>query len=141
MKTIRILGGGISGLTAAINLSKAGIEVEVHERKSFCGKHTDDFQFLENWTFDEDVLDNLRAMNIDIDFYCKSWFAQSILSPSLKEYVGTSSNPLMYLVKRGRSQDSIDHALARQASAHNVKIISESNLNISDTLSVFRIRI
>ena len=64
MKPIRIIGGGIAGLAAAINLSKAGIEVEVHERKTFCGKHTNDFQFLENWTFDEDVLDDLQSMNI-----------------------------------------------------------------------------
>jgi flavin-dependent dehydrogenase len=46
MKTIKILGGGISGLTAAINLKYAGLDVEVHERKSFCGKHTHDFQFF-----------------------------------------------------------------------------------------------
>ena len=132
MKTIRILGGGISGLTAAISLSKAGIDVEVHERKSYCGKHTNDFQFLENWTFDEDVLDNLQAMNIKIEFYCKPWIGQTILSPSLKEYVGISSKPLMYLIKRGRSQDSIDQALAKQASVNDVKIIYGSNLNSSD---------
>ncbi|UCD82282.1 MAG: NAD(P)-binding protein [Desulfobacterales bacterium] len=132
MKTIRILGGGISGLTAAINLSKAGIDVEVHERKNFCGKHTEDFQFVENWTFDEDVLDNLRAMNIQIDFYCKPWFSQEFLSPTLKSYVGISSEPLMYLVKRGQSEDSIDHALARRAAADGVKIIYESKLKISD---------
>ena len=37
----------------------------------------------------------------------------------------------MYLVKRGRSEDSIDQALARQASANGVGIIYESNLNIA----------
>ncbi len=46
MNTIKILGGGISGLTAAINLKCAGIDVEVYERKRFCGKRTGDFQFL-----------------------------------------------------------------------------------------------
>ena len=73
MKRIRILGGGIAGLTAAINLNKAGIAVEVHERKGYCGKHTSDFQFLENWTFDEDVLDLLRQMHIEADDYIKPW--------------------------------------------------------------------
>ena len=48
MKTVKILGGGIAGLTAAINLNQAGINVEVHERKGFCGKATRDFQFMEN---------------------------------------------------------------------------------------------
>jgi len=131
MKPIRILGGGISGLTAAINLRKAGVEVEVHERKIFCGKHTNDFQFLENWTFDKDVLDDLQSMNILIDFYFKPWFSQEFLSPSLKKFLGTSSNPIMYLIKRGHSKDSIDQALVRQASANGVKILYESNLSIS----------
>ena len=67
MKTITILGGGIAGLTAAINLKGAGIDVEVHERKKFCGKHTHDFQFLENWTFQKDALAILKDLNIQTD--------------------------------------------------------------------------
>jgi len=31
MKKVRILGGGISGLTCAINLAREGVEVEVYE--------------------------------------------------------------------------------------------------------------
>jgi flavin-dependent dehydrogenase len=76
MKSIRILGGGIAGLTAAINLKKVGVEVEVHERKDYCGKHTRDFQFLENWTFDEDALNILRSMHIKADNYIKPWYTQ-----------------------------------------------------------------
>lgn len=131
MKPIRIIGGGIAGLTAAINLSKAGIEVEVHERKTFCGKHTNDFQFVENWIFDKDALNDLEAMDILVDFYYKPLFSHEFLSPSLKKFIGISSKPLMYLVKRGHSKDSIDQTLTRQASANGVKIIYESNLSIS----------
>ncbi len=36
---IKILGAGLSGLSAAINLAKAGKEVEVHELKSDVGMH------------------------------------------------------------------------------------------------------
>lgn len=71
MKKVTILGGGIAGLTAAINLKYAGVDVEVHERKSFCGKHTNDFQFLENWTFKNDALSILTSLNIQTDFYLK----------------------------------------------------------------------
>jgi len=123
MDTVKILGGGIAGLTAAINLKKAGFPVRVHERKSFCGKSTGDFQFLENWTFDGDVLELLQQMNIAVDFYVKPRFAQEIRGPGRQKYVGRSSRPLMYLVKRGPVPDSIDQALCRQAQALGVEIV------------------
>lgn len=125
---IRILGGGISGLTAAINLKRAGFDVEVHERKDYCGKQTKDFQFLENWTSNEDVLDALRAMHIETDFYVKPWYSQEILSPALKRYTGTSTRSLMYLVRRGQREGSIDKALEEQTKKCKIKILYNSNL-------------
>jgi len=130
MKNIKILGGGISGLTAAINLNHAGIHVEVHERKSFCGKRTQDFQFLENWTFNEDALDILQDLNIQTNFYLKPWYSLELISPSLKKCLKSSSQPLMYLVKRGPLEDSIDHALEKQATDAKIPIIYNSKLTI-----------
>jgi flavin-dependent dehydrogenase len=132
MKTIRILGGGLSGLTSAINLKRAGVDVEVHERKRFCGKHTNDFQFLENWTFKDDALAILQNLNIQTDFYIKPWHSLELISPSLKRYRKSSSHPLMYLVKRGPMEDSIDHALQKQATNANIPIIFKSKLNADD---------
>jgi flavin-dependent dehydrogenase len=132
METVKILGGGIAGLTAAINLRRAGVDVEVHERKSFCGKHTNDFQFLENWTFEKDALDILQELNIQINFYIKPWYSLDILSPSLKKWLKRSSQPLMYLVKRGSLKDSIDHALEAQAADEKVRIRYNSQLNADD---------
>ena len=129
MKTIKILGGGISGLTAAITLKKAGFNVEIHEIKKYCGKHTNDFQFLENWTSKENILDYLKRIGIKIDFYTKPLYSQEILSPSLKSYNGVSKNVLMYLVKRGKSKNSIDFSLCKQALKLGVKIVYNSNLN------------
>jgi flavin-dependent dehydrogenase len=132
MKTIRILGGGLSGLTAAINLKRAGVDVEVHECKRFCGKHTNDFQFLENWTFEDDALAILQNLNIQTDFYIKPWHSLEFISPSLKKCLKRSSRPLMYLVKRGPREDSIDHVLQKQATDANVPIIFRSKLTASD---------
>ncbi|MFQ5752972.1 MAG: NAD(P)/FAD-dependent oxidoreductase [bacterium] len=115
-------------MSAAINLKKAGFEVEVHEKKSYSGKHTNDFQFLENWTLHEDVLDFLTKINIKTDFYKKEWYALDFLSPSLKKYSGKSPTTLMYLVKRGRAKDSIDTALEKQAQNYRIKIIYNSKL-------------
>lgn len=128
MDTIKILGSGISGLTAAINLKKAGFDVEVHERKSYCGKHINDFEFLENWTFNENVLDFLMRINIQTDFYIKPWRSLEIFSPSLRRHAGRSSGILMYLVKRGQAKDSIDKSLENQAKSNKVKIICNSKL-------------
>jgi hypothetical protein len=132
MKTIRILGGGLSGLTAAINLKRAGVDVEVHERKRFCGKHTNDFQFLENWTFEDDALAILQNANIQTNFYIKPWHSLELISPSLKKCLKRSSQPLMYLLKRGPMEDSIDHALQKQATDARIPIIFRSKLNADD---------
>jgi flavin-dependent dehydrogenase len=132
MKTIRILGGGLSGLTAAINLKHAGVDVEVHERKRFCGKHTNDFQFLENWTFEDDALVILRNLNIQTDFYLKPWYSLEFISPSLNKCLKRSSQPLMYLLKRGPLEGAIDYALQKQATDAAIPIIFRSKLNADD---------
>ena len=119
-------------MTAAINLKRAGVDVEVHERKRFCGKHSNDFQFLENWTFEDDALAILQNLNIDTDFYIKPWYSLELISPSLKRCLKRSSQPLMYLVKRGPMEDSIDHALQKQATNANIPIIFRSKLNADD---------
>lgn len=132
MDSIKILGGGIAGLTAAINLKMAGIDVELYERRPYCGKHTRDFQFLENWTFDEDALKMLNNMQIKTDFYIKPWYSQEIISPSGRSYAGTSIKPLMYLIKRGRQPGSLDMSLEAQAHQHDVKLIYQSDTNPKD---------
>ena len=129
---IRILGGGLSGLTAAINLKRAGVDVEVHERQRFCGKPTNDFQFLENWTFEDDALAILQNLNIQTDFYIKPWYSLEFISPSLNKCLKRSSQPLMYLLKRGPREGAIDHALQKQATNAGIPIIFRSKLNADD---------
>lgn len=131
METIRILGGGIAGLTAAITLRNYGYEVEVHEKKRFCGKHTPDHQYLENWTFSPDILVYLRSIGIASGFYCKPIYSQTFIAPSGACYTGKSNEPLMYLVKRGSGVDSIDQVLRLQAEAAGVHIVYESKLDRS----------
>ena len=49
--TIKILGAGIAGLTAAIVLAKSGHLVEVFEKNKDCGmRFHGDLQGLENWS-------------------------------------------------------------------------------------------
>ncbi len=128
MDTIKVLGGGISGLTAAINLARAGLDVEVHEKKEHCGKHYRDFQFLEDWTFDEHVFDLLKRINIRGDFYTKPHNSIEIATSSMKRYAGRSDKPFMYLVKRGPDKDSIDRSLERQARKSGARIVYNSSM-------------
>lgn len=132
MKKIKILGGGIAGLTAAINLKQAGIEVEVHERKGFCGKPSRDFQFLENWIFEADSIDTLKDLNIQTDFYIKPFYSMEYISPSLKRCLKQSSQPVMYLIKRGPEEGALDHALQKQAADAGIPIIFKSELKADD---------
>ena len=132
MDNIKILGGGIAGLTAAMNLKTAGMDVEVHERKGACGKRTNDFQFLENWTFEEDVLDIVQSMNIRTDFYIKPHYTQGAISPSGNKYVGTSNRPVCYLIKRGKDGDSLDRSLESQCRQADIKLVYDSTLKRSE---------
>jgi phytoene dehydrogenase-like protein len=51
MENIKIMGAGISGLSAAINLATAGYNVDVFEKRSDCGLRFDrDINGLENWS-------------------------------------------------------------------------------------------
>ena len=129
MTEVSILGGGIAGLTAAINLKYAGLDVVVHERKQFCGKHTRDFQFLENWTGEQDSLVTLRSLNIRTDFYAKPCHVLEVLSPALKQCTKRTSRPFMYLVKRGPVEGSMDRALQKQAVDAGIPIVFNSEFD------------
>jgi len=128
-RSIKILGGGISGLTAAIVLGKAGYDVEVYENKKYCGKATNDFQFLANWFANKDILDYLKnKIGIKLDFYVNPRNFIEFYGPSLKKYTGRGREPIMYLVKRGKNKDSIDSSLKRQAKELGVKIRYNSTI-------------
>jgi flavin-dependent dehydrogenase len=128
MKPIKILGAGISGLTAGINLAKAGYKVEVCERNKDVGmRFGGDLQGLENWSEKEDILELLNQMNISINFDCDP-FLKIIFTNSLKNAEITTKKPYMYLVKRGNFSGSLDDGLKKQAIEAGVEIRFESTI-------------
>jgi len=69
---IGIAGAGIAGLTAAINLARNGFDVTVFERASDVGsRFSGEFQGLENWTSERDILDVLKELGVEINFTIK----------------------------------------------------------------------
>ncbi|MFH0889856.1 MAG: NAD(P)/FAD-dependent oxidoreductase [Candidatus Aenigmatarchaeota archaeon] len=121
-------GAGPSGLSAAINLVKAGFEVEVFEAGKDCGsRFGGDLQGLENWSKKENVLDDLKQMNIEINFDCapfKKMYGMTGKNKTALEF----SKPAFYLVKRGTVGGSLDQGLKRQAMENGVKIIFNSRI-------------
>jgi flavin-dependent dehydrogenase len=129
MKRIRILGAGLSGLVAGINLARNGYEVDVYERNEDVGKRFNgDVQGLENWSEKKDILEELREMNIEISFDCDP-FSKMTLTNCSKTKKINSPRPLFYLVKRGSSWGTIDYGLKAQA----MKL--GANLHFRQTLS------
>jgi len=123
-KEIKIAGAGISGLTTAILLAKNGHKTTVYEVANHAGgRFKGDWQNLANWTKDIDILEYLKKLGLEINFFAKPCYEMKILTPNLKEIELKSLEPLFYSVKRGKPQDSIDNGLLKQAKRLGVNVI------------------
>lgn len=72
MESVKILGAGPSGLSAVINLSHEGYNVDIFERNSDVGTSINgNLQGLENWSEDQDVVEEFKNMNIKTNFHCE----------------------------------------------------------------------
>jgi flavin-dependent dehydrogenase len=138
MKRTAILGAGLSGLTAAINLAKEGYRVDICEKNEDVGmRFHGDIQGLENWSEKKDVLEELKEMNIEINFECDP-FSKLILTNCSKIKEINSKRPLFYLVKRGSFSGTIDSGLKVQAlklgvNLHFQKTVSRNEVDIVAT--------
>ena len=132
MRDIKILGGGLSGLSAAINLAKAGYNVDVYEKRSDCGKRFGgDLEGLENWSSNIDVIEDIKSMNIKNNFGNNPYKSISITNG--KEILrGSLKVPFFYLVKRGSFEGSLDQGLKNQALDLGVNIHFNSKESIND---------
>jgi flavin-dependent dehydrogenase len=132
MKPVKIIGSGPSGLTAAINLARAGREVHVYERNSDVGQRFHgDLEGLENWSHKQDVLEQLARMNVSPDFpnhpFCAVTVANGVRSQDFR-----FRRPLFYAVKRGIASDSFDQALKNQAILHGVNFHFKESLAVTE---------
>ncbi|MFC1513110.1 NAD(P)/FAD-dependent oxidoreductase [Thermodesulfobacteriota bacterium] len=130
--TIRIAGSGPAGMTAAINLARAGFPVTVYEKHGDSGQRFHgDMQGLENWSVDGDIVADLQAMGLAINFDCHPFSALTVSNGS-RIWNFACARPAFYLVKRGDIPGSLDQGLKQQAEALGVTIRYRSELPVAE---------
>jgi flavin-dependent dehydrogenase len=117
MKTaLSIIGAGPAGLAATIVLRKHGFPVTVFEMSPDVGHRLNgDFQGLENWSSEGDVLKLLKDIGIEINFLCEPCYKGTLCAPEMSPVNITSDRPIFYLVKRGSMPETLDSGLKEQA--------------------------
>ena len=120
--SVRIVGGGPSGLSAAIQLARHGVGVEVFERRSHLRSAPEiRCDAVENWTTAEDLGAVLSNWAIDASPF------HQVSSIDVRTFDGechalAQPRPMLYLVKRGSEPGCLDHALRVQALDLGVRI-------------------
>ncbi len=120
---INIIGAGLAGLTAAITLARNGFAVTVFEQHSDVGfRFNNDFQGLENWSSEVDVIQEFTEMGLRLDFDYSPYSDGLIFTPQGEVISVKSSKTSFYLVSRGSRSETIDYGLKRQAEECGVVI-------------------
>ena len=121
--SITVSGAGPAGLAAAITAARAGRHVIVYERHRAVGhRFHGDFQGLENWTAEDDVLDELAGLGIEPTFECTPFHEAILYDPDGREHICRDTKPLFYLVRRGPGEDTLDRSLQTQALSLGVEL-------------------
>jgi flavin-dependent dehydrogenase len=122
MDYVKILGAGPAGLSAAINLARNGYDVDVFEKNHDVGnKLKSNLQGLENWSEEQDVVEEFKKMNIQTNFDCEP-FHNLRITNSKKNWDFSCQKPAFYIIKRGLDDDSLDQGLKKQALDNGVNI-------------------
>ncbi len=120
---ITVVGAGPAGLACAIALARAGRNVVVREwHRQVGARFHGDFQGLENWSDERDVLDELRAAGVEITFGYDAAFEGTAFDASHHRYQVRSARALYYLVRRGKDHGTLDTALLNQAIAAGAEV-------------------
>lgn len=122
-KSIQIAGGGVAGLTAAIQLKKAGFDPVIFEKESKvgAGRHGD-YEGLDNWIFSRNVPTFFKQSAFkfnDLTTYPISRFFVHTLFG--KPITIQNNHPFFYMVKRGSGINDLDYQLYRQCKEIGVR--------------------
>lgn len=122
-KPIGIVGAGPAGLACSIALARRGYAVIVREWHDRVGaRFHDDYQGLENWSSDEDILDEIARYGIRPSFQCHPVCHGVAFDAWGGRYEIEDQAPLYYLVRRGSGEGTFDRSLLQQAQSLGVDV-------------------
>ncbi|HET7766947.1 MAG TPA: NAD(P)/FAD-dependent oxidoreductase [Burkholderiales bacterium] len=120
--SVRIVGGGLSGLSAAIQLARRGASVEVFERRSHLRSAPEiRCDAVENWTTADDFSAVLSDWAIDASLFHRV-SSIDVVTFDGERHALAQPRPMLYLVKRGGEPGCLDRTLELQALDLGVRI-------------------
>lgn len=131
-KDIKILGAGISGLTAAITLSEKSSQVIVYESASGLNPKNN-ISAVRNYEH-TDLLEKTRKLSLGLQ-PCKRVFNVIRHSPSGYYSRTESAKPIFYLFNRGLRENSLEKQLFKQALKKGVEVVFNATTNKADIIA------
>ena len=119
-----IAGAGVAGLTAAINLKRAGLDVHVLDRNRASGaQRFPDWDAVENWTSLEDLPGFLERIGVEGSrFRHVGHTVFTVIDPYGKRYDIHTPRPFFYLIKRGSIEGGLEQGLQAQVEAMGIPV-------------------
>lgn len=131
-KKIKILGAGISGMTAAIVLSRAGYRVDIYEKRKHVGSFFEkDIHSFRNYLYDYDVIEKYKQIGVGISNVYPI-YKEFRYAPSLKKIeIHSDDKPLFYNYFRGcKDERSFDVELYKAAKKEGIGFHFNKNVKI-----------
>lgn len=122
-RTIRIAGGGVSGLASAVLLALRGAAVEVFDRRrGGGGRFHGGWQIVENATLLTDALVELRAAGLEPSFHAIPATSAVLFDGLGGRHEVASEVPYAYFIRRGAGPGSLDGWLRELAVSAGVRL-------------------
>jgi hypothetical protein len=120
--SVRIAGAGPSGLCAALLLRRAGLTVELRERRAQVGgRFHGAVHGVENWSSSAPFSERLESWGVDLAPTLRPCH-ELVLCDARTSHVLRSAQPLFYLVRRGPDPDCLEGRLLHLALEAGVEL-------------------